>query len=129
MVCYSHLFKNCPQFVVIHKVKGFGVVNKAEVGVFWNSLAFFDDPMTLISKSERYMHLRKKISLAETCSRFEEKNEEKAFSWLMFFLTSWPEPQRPGLGLLREGWLLQKLAGCLTTGKLLFLAQRDIWPL
>ena len=40
VVWYSHLFKNFPQFVVIHTVKGFGVVNKAEVDVFWNSFAF-----------------------------------------------------------------------------------------
>ena len=40
MVWYSHLLKNFPQFVVIHRVKGFGIVNKAEVDVFWNSLAF-----------------------------------------------------------------------------------------
>ena len=37
---YSHLFKNFPQFVVIHTVKSFGVVNKSEVDVFLNSLAF-----------------------------------------------------------------------------------------
>ena len=40
MVWYSHLLKNFPQFVVIHTVKGFGIVNKAEIDVFWNSLAF-----------------------------------------------------------------------------------------
>ena len=41
VVWYSHLFQNFPQFVVIHTVKGFGVVNNAEVDVFfWNSLAF-----------------------------------------------------------------------------------------
>ena len=40
MVCYSHLLKNFPQFVVVHTVKGFGVVNKAEADIFWNSLAF-----------------------------------------------------------------------------------------
>ena len=34
MVCYSHLFQNFPQFVVIHTVKGFGIVNKAEIDVF-----------------------------------------------------------------------------------------------
>ena len=44
VVWYSHLFQNFPQFIVIHTVKGFGIVNKAEVDVFWNSLAFFDDP-------------------------------------------------------------------------------------
>ena len=40
VVWYSHLFKNFPQLVVIHTVKGFGVVNKAEVDVFWNSVVF-----------------------------------------------------------------------------------------
>ena len=47
MVWYSHLFKNFPQFVVIHIVKGFGIVNKAEVdvGFFGGELScFFDDP-------------------------------------------------------------------------------------
>ena len=45
MVWYSHLFKNFPQFVVIHTVKGFGVVNKAEVDVSLELSGFFDDPM------------------------------------------------------------------------------------
>ena len=40
VVWYSHPLKNLPQFVVIHTVKGFGLVNTAEVDVFWNSLAF-----------------------------------------------------------------------------------------
>ena len=40
VVWYSHLLKNFPQFIVIHTVKGFGIVNKAEIDVFWNSLAF-----------------------------------------------------------------------------------------
>ena len=41
MIWYSHILKNFPQFVVIYTVKGFGIVNKAEVDVyFWNSLAF-----------------------------------------------------------------------------------------
>ena len=43
MVWYSHLCKNCPQFVVIHTVKGFGLVNKAEVDVFLELSCFFDD--------------------------------------------------------------------------------------
>ena len=42
VVWYSHLLKNFPQFVVIHTVKGFGIVNKAEVNVFLE-LDFFDD--------------------------------------------------------------------------------------
>ena len=45
MVWYSDLFKNFPQFVMIHRVKGFGVVNKAEVYVFLELSCFFDDPM------------------------------------------------------------------------------------
>ena len=40
VVWYSHLFENFPQFVVIHAVKGFCVVNEIEVDVFWNYLAF-----------------------------------------------------------------------------------------
>ena len=43
-VWYSHLFKNFPQFVVIHIVKGFSVVNKAEVDVFLQFPCFFDEP-------------------------------------------------------------------------------------
>ena len=44
MVWYSHLLKNFPQFVVIHTVKGFGVVNKAEVDVLLELSLFFNDP-------------------------------------------------------------------------------------
>ena len=40
-VVWSHLSQNFPQFIVIHTVKGFGIVNKAEIDVFWNSLAFW----------------------------------------------------------------------------------------
>ena len=43
MVWYAHLFQNFPQFVVIHTVKGCGVVNKAEVDVFLELSGFFDD--------------------------------------------------------------------------------------
>ena len=45
MVWYSHLFQNFPQFIVIHTVEGFGVVNKAEVDIFLELSCFFDDPM------------------------------------------------------------------------------------
>ena len=44
MVWYSHLFKNVAQFVVIHTVKGFGVVNKAEIDIFLELSCFFNDP-------------------------------------------------------------------------------------
>ena len=44
MVWYSHLFQNFPQLIVIHTVKGFGMVNKAEIDVFLELSCFFDDP-------------------------------------------------------------------------------------
>ena len=44
MVWYAHLFQNFPQFIVIHTVKGFGIVNKAEVDVFLELSCFFNDP-------------------------------------------------------------------------------------
>ena len=48
MVWYSHLFKNFLQFVVIHPVKGFDIVNKAEVNVFLELSCFFGDPMDVV---------------------------------------------------------------------------------
>ena len=44
VVWYSHIFQNFPQFIVIHTVKGFGIVNKAEIDVFLEFSSFFDDP-------------------------------------------------------------------------------------
>ena len=44
VVRYFHIFKNFPQFAVIHTVKGFGIVNKVEVDVFLEFSCFFDDP-------------------------------------------------------------------------------------
>ena len=44
MIWYSHLFQNFAQFTVIHTVKGFGIVNKAEIDVFMELSCFFDDP-------------------------------------------------------------------------------------
>ena len=57
MVWYSHLLKNFPQFIVIHTVKGFGIINKAEVDVFLELSCFFDDPVdvgNLISGSSAF---------------------------------------------------------------------------
>ena len=56
-VWYSHLFKNFPWFIVIHTVKGFGIVNKAEMDVFLELSCFFDDPAdvgNLISGSSAF---------------------------------------------------------------------------
>ena len=44
MVWYSHLFKNLPEFILIHTVKNIDIVNKAEIDVFWEFSCFFDDP-------------------------------------------------------------------------------------
>ena len=43
VVWYYHFFQNFPQFIVIHTVKGFGIVNKAEIDVFLELSGFFDD--------------------------------------------------------------------------------------
>ena len=62
MLWYSHLFQNVPQFIVIHTVKGFGIVNKAEIDVFLELSCFFHDPAdvgNLISGSSAFS----KISL------------------------------------------------------------------
>ena len=57
MVWYSHLLNNFPQFIVIHTVKGFGIVDKAEIDVFLELSYFFDDPAdvgNLISGSSAF---------------------------------------------------------------------------
>ena len=57
VVLYSHLIQNFPQFIVIHTVKGFGIVNKAEIDVFLELSYFFDDPVdvaNLISGSSAF---------------------------------------------------------------------------
>ena len=62
VVWYSHLFQNFPQFIVLHTVKGFGIVNKTEIDVFLELCCFFDDTsdvVNLISGSSAFS----KISL------------------------------------------------------------------
>ena len=57
MVWYSHLFQNFPQFIVIHTVKGFGIINKVEIDAFLELSGFFDDPAdigNLISGSSAF---------------------------------------------------------------------------
>jgi len=59
VVWYSHLFKNFPEFVVIHTIKGFGIVNKAEVNVFMELSCFFNGPTdvgNLISGSSPFLN-------------------------------------------------------------------------
>ena len=64
MVWYSHLLKNFPQFIVIHTVKGFGIVNKAEIDAFLELSCFSDDPAdvgNLVSGSSAFSKTRLKI--------------------------------------------------------------------
>ena len=64
VVWYSHLSWNFPQFIVIHIVKGFGIVNKAELGVLLELSCFFDDPAdvgNLISGSAAFSKIILKI--------------------------------------------------------------------
>ena len=66
MVWYSHLFQNFLQFLVIHTVKGFGIVNKAEIDVFPELSSFFHDPVdvgNLISGSSAFSKLCRKLNL------------------------------------------------------------------
>ena len=60
MVWYSHLFQNFPQFIVIHTVKGFGIVNKSEIDIFLELSCFFNDPDVgnLISGSSAFSKTR-----------------------------------------------------------------------
>ena len=67
MVWYSHLLKNFPQFIVIHTVKAFGILKKAEIDVFLELSCFFDDPRdvgNLISGSSAFS----KTSLNISCT-------------------------------------------------------------
>ena len=110
VVWYSHLFKNFPQIVVIHTVKGFGIVNEAEVDVFLEFPCFFYDPMdvgNLISGSSAFsksslniwkfsVHVLLKASLENfehySVSVLEEYN--RAGIWAFFgtaFLWDWNE--------------------------------------
>jgi len=65
VIWYSHLFQNFPQFVVIHTVKGFGIVNKAQIDVFLELSCFLDDPVdvgNLISGSSGFSKTSLNIS-------------------------------------------------------------------
>ena len=64
MVWYPHLLKNFPQFIVIHTVKGFGIVNKADIDVFLELSSLFHDPVdvgNLISGSSAFSKTRLNI--------------------------------------------------------------------
>ena len=120
VVCYSHLFKNFPQFFVVHIVKGFGIVNKAEVDVFLELSCFFDDPTdvaNLISGSSAFsktslniwkfvVHILLKPGLENFEHYFTGMWDECncAVVWAFFgiaFLCDW-----------NENWLFQSCGHC-----------------
>ena len=88
MVWYSHVLQNFPQFIVTDPVKGFGIVNKAEMDVFWELLCFFDDPAdvgNLISGSPAFSksifeHLEVLVSYTIEESKF-------LFTWRVLSVT------------------------------------------
>ena len=123
MVWYSHLFKNFPQIVVIHTVKGFGIVNEAEVDVFLEFPCFFYDPMdvgNLISGSSAFsksslniwkfsVHVLLKASLENfehySVSVLEEYN--RAGIWAFFgtaFLWDWNESSCGHCWVIKVCW-------------------------
>ena len=92
MVWYSHLFQNFPQFIVTHTVKGFGIVNKAEIDVFLELSCFFDDPAdvgNLISGSSAFSKTSLNIwkftvhvnTIKKNC--MGKKGEENIFSMIV----------------------------------------------
>ena len=71
MVWYSHFFKDIPQFVVIHTVKGFGIVNEAEVDVFLEFPCFLCDPTNvgnLISSSSTFSKPSLYLEAVSSCT-------------------------------------------------------------
>ena len=110
VVWYSYLFKNFPQFVVIHIVKGFSIVSKAEVDAFLELVCFFNDPVdvgNLISSSSTFskpslniwmftVHILLKPGLENFEHYFASVWDEYncAIVWTFFgiaFLWDWPE--------------------------------------
>ena len=96
MVWYSHLFQDFPQLIVIHTVKGFGIVNKAEIDVFLELSCFFDDLVdvgNLISDSSAFSKTSLNIALI--------KLSADGLGCTPSLLVVWPEATQPwGLGAL-----------------------------
>ena len=133
VVWYSHLLKNFPQLFVIHRVKGFGVVNKAEVDVFLEFSCYFDDPVNVgnfISGSSAFsksslniwkfsFHLFLKPSLKNFEHYFASVLDECncVVVWIFFgiaFIWDWNEIWPFSCALCCEHcWVFQMLAYCM----------------
>ena len=100
MVWYSHLSQNFPQFLVIHTVKGFGIVNKAEIDVFLELSCFFHDPAdvgNLISGSSAFskasLNVKKLVNYCLLLSSLEGELHPRRLvpssHWLVSLWISW----------------------------------------
>ena len=90
MVWYSHLFQNFPQLIVIHTVKGIGIVNKAEIDVFLELSCFFNDPANvgnLISSSSAFSKTRH-LEHLDVLEHLEVHGSHIAEAWLGEFQAS-----------------------------------------
>jgi len=93
VVWYSHLFQNFPEFVVIHTVKGFGIVNRAEVDVFLELSCFFDDPVvweldykeSWVLKNWRFwtVVLEKTLESPLACKEIQPVHPKGNLSWIV----------------------------------------------
>ena len=96
MVWYSHFFQNFPQFIVIHTVKGFGIVDKAEIDVFLELSCFFNDPAdvgNLISGSSAF---------SKTCHPYQIESENLDNIGNSQKLGSWRDGLKISFGLGTE---------------------------
>ena len=78
MVWYSHLLQNSPQFIVIHTVKGFGIVNKAEIDVFLQFSCFFNDPQNEAWQRLREFWQENALVIANT---FFQQHKRRLYTW------------------------------------------------
>ena len=88
MVWYSHLFKNFPEFVVVHTLKGFGIVNKAEVDVFPELSWIFDDHWMDL------MNIRCIVNVGNSQHPLDHQKKRQFRKTSTFALLTMPKPLR-----------------------------------
>ena len=94
VVWYSHLFQNFPQFIVIHTVKGFGIVNKVEIDVFLELSCFFDEPAdigNLISGSSAFSKTKLNTWSVVKIPQFHCRGHEFNARLGLCILVTWPK--------------------------------------
>ena len=127
MVWYSHLFQNFPQFIVIHTVKGFGIVNKAEIDVFLELSCFFNDPAGVGWRRQWQptpvllpgkFHERRSLVGYSPWGRQELDTTEQLTSLSLFTFMHWRRKWKPTPVFLpgeSQGWW--SLVGCRLWGR------------